>query len=66
MGVTTAIIGASCAMGGALIGGGGVAYYKYRKEENERKKREEYFRKMKEDLGLYGRRVTARISSSQY
>ena len=66
MGVTTAIVGVSCALGGALIGGGGVAYYKYRKEENERKKREEYFRKMKEDLGLYGRRVTARISSSQY
>lgn len=64
MGVTTAIIGASCALGGALIGGGGVAYYKYRKEENERKKREEYFRRLKEDL--YGRRVTARISSSQY
>ena len=65
MGVTTAIIGASCALGGALIGGGGVAYYKYRKEENERKKREEYLRSIK-DLGLYGRRVRARISSSQY
>ena len=65
MGVTTAIIGASCALGGALIGGGGVAYYKYRKEENERKKREEYLRRIK-DLGLYGRRVRARISSSQY
>ena len=64
MGVTTAIIGASCALGGALIGGGGVAYYKYRKEENERKKREEYFRRIKDDL--YGRRVRARISSSQY
>ena len=66
MGVTTAIIGASCALGGALIGGGGVAYYKYRKEENERRKREEYFRRIKKYLGLYGRRVTARISSSQY
>ena len=65
MGVTTAIIGASCALGGALIGGGGVAYYKHRKEENERKKREEYLRSIK-DLGLYRRRVTARISSSQY
>ena len=65
MGVTTAIVGVSCALGGALIGGGGVAYYKYRKEENERKKREEYLRRIK-DLRLYGRRVSARISSSQY
>ena len=65
MGVTTAIIGASCALGGALIGGGGVAYYKYRQQENERKMQEEYLRKVK-DLGLYRRRVTARISSSQY
>ena len=64
MGVT-AIVGVSCAIGGALIGGGGVAYYHHKKKQKEQKELEEYLEKLK-DLGLDGRKVTAVLITSNY
>ena len=66
MGLTTAAIvgiGVGSLALGAGVGGGAVAYYHHRQKQNEIQRKRDYYNYLK-DLGIQGRRVTARISSS--